>query len=222
MSPPLLSVENLDVSYDGAVQALRNVSLEVGEGRSSRSSGPTGPARRRCCGPSPAHSASTGARSPAAPSDTRASTSPGWTPPPSSAGAWCRSPRGGGSSATSRSRRTCGPAGSPCGDTKTRNEARDRVFDLFPILAERRAQLGGLLSGGQQQMLAMGRALMTSPKLLLLDEPSLGLAPLLVDQIGEIVTGDQPAGHGRAADRAERGHGPAGSPTGPTFSRSAT
>ncbi len=63
----------------------------------------------------------------------------------------------------------------------------DMVMDLFPILAERRHQAGGTLSGGEQQMLAVGRALMARPRLLLLDEPSLGLAPLVVRQIFDIV-----------------------------------
>ena len=60
---------------------------------------------------------------------------------------------------------------------------RERVYAMFPILAERRQQLAGTLSGGQQQMLAIGRALMAQPKLLLIDEPSLGLAPLIVEQV---------------------------------------
>ena len=66
-------------------------------------------------------------------------------------------------------------------------EDNERVFGLFPRLAERRSQKAGTLSGGEQQMLAIGRALMARPKLLLLDEPSMGLAPIFVERIFEII-----------------------------------
>ena len=73
------------------------------------------------------------------------------------------------------------------GRGRTFAQLRDEVFALFPILRERRTQLASRLSGGQQQMLAIGRALMGSPDLLLLDEPSLGLAPIIIHQIFEII-----------------------------------
>ena len=79
------------------------------------------------------------------------------------------------------------PARKRKGNSQAVNWDIDKVYELFPILKERENNMGTQLSGGQQQMLAIGRALMTNPQFLLMDEPSEGLAPVIIDQVGEIV-----------------------------------
>jgi branched-chain amino acid transport system ATP-binding protein len=74
-------------------------------------------------------------------------------------------------------------------DAQKLNDSMDYVFTLFPRLAERQKQLGGTMSGGEQQMLAMGRALMTRPRMIMIDEPSLGLSPRFVDEVFELIVG---------------------------------
>ncbi|MEU8804025.1 ATP-binding cassette domain-containing protein [Spirillospora sp. NPDC048819] len=184
---PLLAVEGLDVGYDGAVRALRGVSLQVPRGGVVAVLGGNGAGKTTLLRAVSGSLGSVGGGITAGTVRLDGRDIGGLPTAEIVRAGVAQVPEGrrvfrdltveenlraGGFTAAERAKR----------------EALDRVFELFPDLAGRRRQRAGLLSGGQQQMLAIGRGLMSRPRLLLLDEPSLGLAPQLVTQIGEIIT----------------------------------
>ena len=177
----MLKVEQLSVSY-GAIQAVRDISFEVGKGEIVSLIGNNG------AGKSSTLKALTGIVKPAQGSiklfdqeiagvKAHKVSKLGMAMVPEGRGIFTRM--------TVLENLEMGAFNRP--DKENVKSDLDKVFELFPVLAERRKQKGGSLSGGEQQMLAVGRAMMQNPKILLLDEPSLGLAPQVVESIFEVV-----------------------------------
>ena len=183
----MLEVRDLHVTYGGAVQALRGISLEVPEGKVVAVLGSNGAGKstllRAISGTLKPHRGRIEGGSISLDGKDLASRDPAQT---------VRS----GVVQVPEGRRIFGrltveenlrAGGMGSKDKAAKAKAQARVYEMFPVLKERSTQRGALLSGGEQQMLAIGRALMTGPRLLLLDEPSLGLAPRIIGQIGQVI-----------------------------------
>jgi branched-chain amino acid transport system ATP-binding protein len=189
VSDESLVVRELTVTYGRSVQALRGVSLNVPTGSVVTLLGANGAGKstllRAVSGTLPLHKGSVDAGSitfgatPLNGKDSSAPVRAGVVQVPEG-----RRVFGSLSVAENLRAGELGAARQPRSAVAAR---RERVFSLFPVLADRRHQAAGLLSGGEQQMLALGRALMAQPRLLLLDEPSLGLAPQIVERVGETI-----------------------------------
>ncbi len=184
---PVLNIEALHVTYGGAVQAVRGVSLEVPDGKVVAVLGSNGAGKstllRTISGTLKRHRGKVESGSvrfgdtDLVGRDAAQTVRMGVVQVPEGRRIFGR--------LTVEENLRAGGMGNK--DREAKAKAKVRVYEMFPVLAERHAQRGGLLSGGEQQMLAIGRALMASPKLLLLDEPSLGLAPKIIGQIGEVI-----------------------------------
>jgi len=176
----MLSLSGLDVRY-GAIQAVRNLDLEVGEGEIVALLGANGAGKsttlKAVVGLAKSKGAIAFAGQSIAGRDTEEIVRLGLTMVPEGRRVF--------PTLTVAENLTLGAA--TRGDPAAIEYSRTEVETLFPVLAERADQLAGTLSGGQQQQLAIGRALMSAPKLLLLDEPSLGLAPQIVDDIFDLI-----------------------------------
>jgi branched-chain amino acid transport system ATP-binding protein len=184
----LLTVDRISVFY-GAIQALREVSFTVGKGEIVALIGANG------AGKSTILRALSGVVRPSAGSIAHEGKSIAGLPSHRIARLGiAHVPEGRGVFANMSVRENLEMGGYTRSSRKEVEESFERVFGLFPRLAERTAQLAGTLSGGEQQMLAIGRGLVQRPDLLLLDEPSMGLSPLLVGEIFRMIAGINKAG----------------------------
>jgi len=183
----LLGVHELSVAYAGAVQALRGVSLEVPERGILAVLGANGAGKTTLLRAVSGTLAGQGGAVTGGTIELEDRSLLGLDPARIARAGVVQVPEGRRVFSNLTVAENLRAGGLAARDKGARERARSWVHELFPILAERATQRAGLLSGGEQQMLAIGRALMAGPRVLLLDEPSLGLAPRVVEQIGEVV-----------------------------------